>query len=789
MPRFGNDDNLLTLRLWFTSIILLMGLVLALAVGVWNVMYISSDLSKDVNRELHVQAVLLETQKVLSALQDAETGQRGYVITAQPNYLEQYEAGVKAVDPAVNRLATLVQDDPIQTRRVTVLEQVIEAKLAELAETVSLMQNNHQSDALTVVVAEHGKVFMDQARIIIAGIVENELQQLTRYHSQISDAFKRSRVLSYATAIFGVCILAGSAIATFFAFNALSRSRSISAQLVAEKRLQEQTAEKFRTLAEGLPALCWTAQSDGEVDWYNQRWYHYTGTTPADMEGLGWQSVHDPERLPSVMERWCASIATGAPFEMTFPLRGADGLFRPFLTRVAPLRDANGQVQRWLGTNVDVTEAVERETALERTSAVLRQHEAQLQAVQLELESRVIKEVEAREMAQSKLAQAEKLSALGQLAGGIAHDFNNIMQAVSGGAGLIGRHANEPATVRRLSTIVEDAARRGVSVTRRLLAFARRGELRAEPVDLAPLLHGLHEVLTHTLGAAISVLLDVTDGLPPILADRGQLETVLVNLATNARDAMPKGGTITIAATSELATEDQHPEKLEPGNYVRLTITDTGTGIDAATLARVMEPFFTTKEQGKGTGLGLPMARGFAQQSGGTIAIASELGLGTAVTMWLPMTSPASIQPPPLAKFAVTPKAEELRLLLVDDEVLIREVLAEDLTDRGYEVIQAESGERALALLAAGQEVDLIISDLSMPNMDGVSLIRAVQALKPRLPAILLTGYVGDAASLAVGGALNGSFSLLRKPVTGVHLADRVAALLEARTLMIERSL
>jgi CheY-like chemotaxis protein/anti-sigma regulatory factor (Ser/Thr protein kinase) len=261
---------------------------------------------------------------------------------------------------------------------------------------------------------------------------------------------------------------------------------------------------------------------------------------------------------------------------------------------------------------------------------------------------------------------------------------------------------------------------------------------------------------------------------------------VLVNLATNARDAMPKGGTITISAVSEATKDDRNPEKLEPGTYVRLTIADTGTGMDAATLGRVMEPFFTTKEQGKGTGLGLPMACGFAQQSGGAIAVTSEVGRGTAVTMWLPVTDAASAQPAHFSKFAAERRAGEIRLLLVDDEVLIREVLAEDLSDRGYEVIQAESGESALALLDGDQDVDLIISDLSMPAMDGVSLIRAAQARKPRLPAILLTGYVGDAAALAVGGALHGSFSLLRKPVTGVHLADRVAALLEATTLMIE---
>ena len=257
------------------------------------------------------------------------------------------------------------------------------------------------------------------------------------------------------------------------------------------------------------------------------------------------------------------SLATGEPFEMTFPLRGADGVFRMFLTRIVPVHNSEGRVRRWLGTNVDVAEAAGREAALERSATALREREARLLQAYDELESRVIEEVKAREAAQVRLAQAEKLSALGQLAGGIAHDFNNVMQAVSGGASLIGRHAESVDTVKRLSKIVEDAAWRGASVTRRLLAFARRGELRAAPVQILALLYGMREILAHTLGAAVRVELDVAQGLPAVLADGSQLESVVVNLATNARDAMPQGGTITIAATSERIIDNGHVEGLE----------------------------------------------------------------------------------------------------------------------------------------------------------------------------------------------------------------------------------
>jgi nitrogen-specific signal transduction histidine kinase/CheY-like chemotaxis protein len=380
--------------------------------------------------------------------------------------------------------------------------------------------------------------------------------------------------------------------------------------------------------------------------------------------------------------------------------------------------------------------------------------------------------------------------ALGQLAGGIAHDFNNVLQAVEGAAMLIERRPGDETGVRRLARIAIEASARGASITRRLLAFGRRSNLRAEALDVIDLLTGLREIFAHTMGAAIEVSVGFGTCLPPLLADRGQLETVLVNLATNARDAMPSGGVLTLSAAGEVVASSgsAHPAELAPGRYVRLAVADTGTGMDATTLARVAEPFFTTKAPGVGTGLGLPMAKGFAEQSDGALAIESSPGEGTLVTLWLPAADPArrasaasSRGAANTALFTTDNATMTVRVLVVDDEELVREMLAEHLVDQGFGVTAAASGAEALVLLDAGAAADVLLTDLSMPGMDGLSVIREAQARRPGLPAVLLTGYAGDAAAIAVGGAITGAFSLLRKPVRIHDLVDRIQSLLAAR--------
>jgi signal transduction histidine kinase/CheY-like chemotaxis protein len=472
--------------------------------------------------------------------------------------------------------------------------------------------------------------------------------------------------------------------------------------------------------------------------------------------------------------------------------------------------------------------------ALQRREEELRGHAGALEARvaqrtrELTLANERLRiEVAERRNAEAALRQAQKMEAVGQLAGGIAHDFNNVLQAVLGGVGLIRRRAGDPPAVERLAGMVEDAARRGQSVTRRLLAFARRGELRAEALEIGELLGGMREVLAATLGAAVRVEAEAPPGLPPVLADRGQLETVLVNLATNARDAMPRGGTLTLSAAPERvgpapadAAGRRPPGPRAPGDYVRLVVADTGEGMDAATLARAAEPFFTTKPLGQGTGLGLAMARSFAEGSGGAFAIGSEEGRGTRVSLWLPVAPGRAAAPvgregsspkaggaapaaPATAREAAAAAAAPRagapvaacpnpargcpRVLLVDDEPTVRETLVAQLRDEGFEVAEAADGASALERLGGGggaggpPAVDVLVTDLAMPGMDGVALIREAQRRRRGLPAILITGYAGDAATLAVGQAVGGgTFTLVRKPVTGAELADRVAALLAA---------
>ncbi len=390
-----------------------------------------------------------------------------------------------------------------------------------------------------------------------------------------------------------------------------------------------------------------------------------------------------------------------------------------------------------------------------------------------------------REAALEQLAQAQRMEALGRLAGGIAHDFNNVLQAILGGARSMQRRQRDPEAVERLAGMIAEAAERGASVTRRLLAFARRGELRSVPVDVSELLNGLREVLTHTIGPNIRVRIEASPTLPKVLADPGQLETVLVNLAVNARDAMAPlgGGDLILSAAAEDNWADLGSvPSLRPGVYLRLAVTDTGTGMDATTLARAGEPFFTTKPKGDGTGLGLAMAKGFAEQSGGALRIESEPDHGTTITLWLPCAvgetaaeaSPARTPAGPIA----AGRSSELsgRILVVDDEPQVRAVLANALRDHGHRVDEAQDG--AAALIRLGQ-CDLLVTDLAMPGMNGLELLRAARERRPGLPALLVTGYAGDADTEDLAEASGkGPLILLRKPIDPDEVAAHAATLL-----------
>jgi PAS domain S-box-containing protein len=547
-------------------------------------------------------------------------------------------------------------------------------------------------------------------------------------------------------------------------------STDISERKQAEAALRD-SETRLRAITDTMPQIVWSARADGYHDYYNQRWYDLTGRTPQQTEGEGWKPVFHPDDQGRVAARWRHSLTTGEPYEAECRLRMADGSYRWMLGRALPVRDQEtGEILRWFGTCTDIEDTVEARETLARSRE--------------ELEQLVTERTEDLQATQVRLAQAQRMEALGQLAGGIAHDFNNVLQAVQGSAALLERKPADVSAVRRHARVILEATERGGAITQRLLAFSRRGDLHAEPVDPTALQASMRDILSHTLGGGISVHVEQAPNLPALLADKGQLETVLVNLAANGRDAMSGIGVLTLGATAEVVRPDQvpgHRAALRAGSYVRLSVSDTGVGMDAGVLARVSEPFFTTKPVGQGTGLGLAMARGFAEQSGGGLHIASAPGRGTTITLWFPVAEDGlpdarkQLEP----ALSVVSHGRHPRLLLVDDDDIVRDVTAEVMEATGFVVLQAPSAAAAIRLLDRGEAVDILVSDLSMPEMDGITLIQEAQRRRPGLPAILLTGFATLAAEIAVDRSAAGEFCLLRKPIQGKVLAERATAMLE----------
>ncbi len=361
-----------------------------------------------------------------------------------------------------------------------------------------------------------------------------------------------------------------------------------------------------------------------------------------------------------------------------------------------------------------------------------------------------------REMAEHRateatLRQAQKMEAMGQLTGGIAHDFNNLLTAVLGSLELLRKRvpAADPRATRLLDNAVQ-AAQRGAALTQRLLAFGRRQALTPERVDVPVLVRSMSDLLRSSAGSGVQIETRFPIFVAPAHVDANQLELALLNLAVNARDAMPGGGTLTIA-TREDEVGSGGRGRLSPGSYVVLSVADTGEGMDEATLTQAMEPFFTTKAVGKGTGLGLSMVYGLAIQSGGELVLHSRRGEGTTVELWLPRAEAAAVLPPAAPEPAQVRPDRGRIVLLVDDDPLVLTSMAAMLEDLGHIAVEAGSGPQALEILRSGTEVDLVIADYSMPEMTGLQLAEELARLQPGLAVLLATGCIGSRGPILSG--------------------------------------
>ena len=410
----------------------------------------------------------------------------------------------------------------------------------------------------------------------------------------------------------------------------------------------------------------------------------------------------------------------------------ADGTFKHFLDQAVLLKDPQGHPIEFAGTITDVSD-------------------------QRSLES--------------QLVQAQKMDAIGKLTGGIAHDFNNLLAAVIGGLSVIERRTQLEPEQQRVLEMTRRAAEQGSELVRRLLAFARRQRLEPHPVDLQSLREAIVDLLTHTLGGLMNFEWRIADNVWRVFADQAQLELALMNLIINARDAMPAGGTVTISAENRKLGDDELPG-IAAGDYVRLAVDDSGTGIPREHLEKVMEPFFTTKEVGKGSGLGLSMGYGFAKQSNGAFRLDSEPDKGTTAELWLPRAPEQKKKQKPTAGEELRPTfSRALRILLVDDHEEVRSTTAAMLCDFGHEVVEAATGAEALLALKADCKYDLMITDYAMPHVSGAEFLREARTLCPGVPALMITGYA-DADAISDRPE---AVEVLLKPFTPHKLEQAIA--------------
>jgi PAS domain S-box-containing protein len=651
--------------------------------------------------------------------------------------------------------------------------------------------------------------------------------------------------------------------------------RDRTEQRKAEADLAESEA-KFRAITESVDQMIWSTLPDGYHDYYNQRWYEYTGVPEGSTDGEAWNDLFHPEDQSRAWDVWRRSLQTGETYRIEYRLRHRSGQYRWVLGRAQPVRDPDGRITRWFGTCTDIQEIVEAREVLARSREELEREISERtrerdrvwrvsrdlyvvcgfdglyrgvnpawsdqlgyppdelagtrfdalvhpddrpstqRAFDRLVQGEVVtdfdvrvrssdgsyrwyswtcvpedaafyaagRDVTARKELEEQLRQAQKMETVGQLTGGVAHDFNNLLQIVTGNLEILLR--NLPADAPRLRRSAENAmtgAKRAAVLTQRLLAFSRRQPLAPKPIEVNRLVGHMSEILHRTLGETVELETALAPDLWRVEADPNQLENALLNLAINARDAMPNGGKLTIETANQNLEGISLSEGAEtrPGDCVTIRVSDTGVGMNEETLARVFEPFFTTKEVGKGTGLGLSQVYGFVKQSGGQVRLFSEPGRGTAVRIDLPRLVGKPEEPVELNELAAPPGRSGETILVCEDNDDVRAYSVEVLRELGYRVLEAHDGSSALRLLERQEgRVDLLFTDIVLPSgTNGAQLAELARAARPGLKVLFTTGYARDA--MVHHGRLDRGVELITKPFGYADLAARVRSILDGR--------
>lgn len=557
---------------------------------------------------------------------------------------------------------------------------------------------------------------------------------------------------------------------------------SVARSAMRARRRQYEASARMEAMDEGERRLQNALQA-GRLGAWELDLKTYVLTSSPTCRGIFGRGIHDsftyqdllqtihPDDVGRMKQAMRTTIETGSDYTIAYRTVWPDGSIHGAEVRAQLHRDRAGRPLKLVGVSSEITERLRAEEQQRHLNEMLEARVTERTRELEEAHSLVLAEVGHRERAEEQLRQAQKMEAIGQLTGGVAHDFNNLLMAVLGNLELLRKHVAGDAKATRLIDGALQGAKRGASLTQRLLAFARRQDLQVGPVNLAKLVNEMKDLLQRSVGSRIAVEVHAPEHLPQVSADANQVELALLNLVVNARDAMPNGGTIRIELDE--AEQPAQPDPLAPGRYVVLSVIDQGHGMDPETLQKAIEPFFSTKELGKGTGLGLSMVHGLALQLNGWLKLQSMPNMGTTADLWIPVSTAGVAEHEQAALVGDSQHhAGPKRILLVDDDVLIAMSSADMLSDLGHDVVEAHSGKEALALIDGGSIFDLLITDYSMPGMTGAELAKAVRERLPDLPILLASGY----ADLPSGVELDAA--RLAKPYSQDQLAQMLSKIL-----------
>ena len=690
------------------------------------------------------QKVLLETSRFLSHLKDVENGGRGYFVTGDPRYLRTQQAGIANVAATARTLRELERGAEMRHRLGRLFELASQRirYSRELVARRPIVTDARQS-------VFRGTVVMDAARREADAIIRLQ----TQAYPLESEKLERQAWLTSLALAVGVVLCLGL-IAWLFALRGgeVERRRRLEEELRAlnmelEDRVQQRSAEVKRAsdlltaVVENLPDMVLLKEPSGDGFRYllvNAAGEKLIGRDRSEILGKTERELFPAEEAAQIVDANRAVAESGVARTFTDRRLTAAGGVRTVETRMVPIAHSSGTTALILAIVRDVTSAKSME---------------------------------------EQLRQLQRIDAIGRLTGGVAHDFNNLLAIIHGNSELVREGLADGSQEAEMADDVINAAVRGAELVRRLLAFARMQHLEPEPIDLSSRLPNILGLLERSLGEKIHVRVKTARQLWPAIVDPTQVDDALVNLAINARDAMPGGGTLTIETQNVSLDEDYAANHVEvmPGDYVMLAVSDSGTGMSPEVIARAFEPFFTTKEEGKGTGLGLSQVFGWVKQSGGHIKIYSELGHGTTVKLYLPRATGKG-EAKPAEPERATPRGDET-IFVVEDNPNVRRTVVRQLHDLGYRTIEAESGAEAIVRVREGAEFDLMLTDVVMPGgMTGYQLADELGALRPGARVLFTSGYTELAAA---SGQAARKEALLSKPYRKQDLGRAVRQALD----------